>query len=172
MNFKYCPNCGKESSVDNSNPSAYKCTACNWQFWNNPKTSVTTVFVRGDEVLIGTKVDKQFEGQLVLTGGFVDYNESPYDAARREAMEETGVKLVKFDLLDVWHREYDSDNMPPISVVDCVFVITEWEGEHVPSDDVATLEWCPLSYIEDPSHAFTYPGLLKKLNNYLDNQNK
>ncbi len=97
----------------------------------------------------------------------MDYGESAYDAAKREAMEELGVKITKFALLDVWHREYDTENMPPISVIDCGFVVTNWEGTPKPRDDISAIEWRPLEVVEDPAQAFQYPGLLEKLKVFL-----
>lgn len=169
MNF--CPKCGGKSTVAKKDNSNYVCTACDWHFWNNPKTSVTTLFIKDGQVLTAirgsTYSRSDLNGKPELIGGFVDYNESPYDAARREAKEELGVNITNFALLDLWHREYDTKNMPPISVVDCVFVVTGWDGTPEPHDDVAALEWRPLKTVEDPNQAFHYPGLYKKLQNYL-----
>lgn len=171
MNFEYCPKCGKEKSVNNTGNSTFVCTNCGWQFWNNPKTSVTTLFIDGDKVLTAirgsTESRQDLNGKLELTGGFVDYGESAYEAARREAMEELGVTISKFALLDVWSREYDGDNMPPVSVIDCVFVVTKWEGTPEARDDVAALQWSPLEAVEDPDQAFQYPGLLSKLKTFI-----
>lgn len=97
----------------------------------------------------------------------MDYGESAYDAARREAKEELGVTITEFELLDVWHREYDTENMPPISVVDCVFIVTKWEGNPEPQDDISAITWRPLDVVEDPAQAFQYPGLLEKLRAFL-----
>ncbi len=171
MNFNYCPKCGKKDSVSAKDKTTFACSACNWQLWNNPKTSVTTLFIKDNQILTavrGSNDSRQdLNGRLQLTGGFVDYGESAYDAARREAMEELGVKITEFALLDVWHREYDTDNMPPISVVDCTFVVTKWEGTPTPQDDIAALEWRQLEVVDDPAQAFQYPGLLEKLKAFL-----
>jgi NAD+ diphosphatase len=172
MNFNYCPNCGREKAVEKQNNSNYACQSCGWRFWNNPKTSVTTLFIKGDQVLTAIRGIEPFKGRAELIGGFVDYNESPYDAARREALEETGVKITEFALLDVWHREYDTSNMPPLSVVDCTFVVTKWEGTPEPHDDIASLEWRPIETVEDPNQAFHYPGLTKKLKAFLNDRRK
>lgn len=171
MNFNFCPKCGHKNSVVKKSSSTFACSACDWQFWNNPKATVTTLFIKGDQILTavrGSNDSRQdLNGRLQLTGGFVDYGESAYDAAKREAMEELGVKIIEFALLDVWHREYDTENMPPISVVDCVFVVTKWEGTPAPQDDISAIEWRPLGVVNDPAQAFRYPGLLEKLEAFL-----
>ncbi len=171
MNFNYCPQCGHKASVTVKDKTNFVCSACDWRFWNNAKASVTTLFVKDGQVLVATRGSadsrQDLNGRFELIGGFVDYNEDPYDAARREALEELGVTITEFALLDVWHREYDTTNMPAISVVDCTFVVTKWEGEPEPRDDVAALAWQPLEMVEDPAQAFQYPGLLKKLKAFL-----
>jgi 8-oxo-dGTP pyrophosphatase MutT (NUDIX family) len=170
-NFNFCPKCGQKNSISTKSATTIACSACDWQFWNNPKASVTTLFVKNGQILVATRGStdsrQDLNGRLQLTGGFVDYGESAYDAARREAMEELGVTITDFTLLDVWAREYDPDNTPPISVIDCVFVVTKWEGTLVAQDDIAAIEWRPLEVVEDPAQAFEYPGLLKKLKLFL-----
>lgn len=171
MNFSYCPKCGQKGTVEKNSNSTFACSNCNWQFWNNPKTSVTTLFIKDNQILTAVRGSddsrQDLNGRLQLTGGFVDYGESAYDAAKREAMEELGVKITEFALLDVWHREYDTENMPPISVIDCTFVVTGWEGDPKPHDDISAIEWRPLEVVEDPTQAFEYPGLLEKLKAFL-----
>ena len=109
MIFNYCPRCGQNNTVLEKNGSAFACSACNWQFWNNPKTTVTTLFVKDNQVLMATRGSNEsrqdLNGKLELVGGFVEYGESAYDAARREAKEELGVDITEFTLLDVWSRE-------------------------------------------------------------------
>lgn len=171
MSFIYCPKCGEKDTVTAKGNTTFACTSCDWQFWNNPKTSVTTLFIKDGQILTAKRKSddsrQDLNGRLQLTGGFVDYGESAYDAARREAKEELGVTLKEFALLDVWDREYDTVNIPPISVVDCVFVITEWEGTPTAQDDISDLEWRELEVVEDPAQAFQYPGLLEKLKAFL-----
>lgn len=176
MNFNFCPKCGQEGSVTKKSDSTYACSNCDWQFWNNPKTSVSTFFIKDNKILTTTRDSddsrQDLNGRLQLTGGFVDYGESAYEAAKREAMEELGVTITEFTLLDVWHREYDSDNMPPISVVDCAFVVTKWEGEPVAQDDISGIEWRPFEVVYDPAQAFQYPGLLEKLKAFVENNDR
>ncbi len=171
VNFNYCPKCGQKNSVVKKSNSNFACSICGWQFWNNPKTSVTTLFIKDNLILTAVRGSdgsrQDLNGRLQLIGGFVDYNESAYDAAKREAMEELCVTITEFALLDVWYREYDTENMPPISVIDCTFVVTNWEGTPKPQDDISAIEWRPLEVIEDQAQAFQYPGLLEKLKAFL-----
>lgn len=171
MNFNFCPKCGQNNSVTQKNKTTLACSACGWQFWNNAKASVTTLFIKDSQILTAVRGSddsrQDLNGRLQLTGGFVDYGESAYDAARREAMEELGVKITEFTLLDVWNRKYDTKNMPPISVVDCVYVVTKWDGSPEAQDDIASIEWLPLEVVEDPAQAFEYVGLLEKLKAFL-----
>lgn len=171
MNFNYCPNCGKQGAVQKKDDSTFICDACDWHFWNNPKAAATTLFVKDNMVLVATRAStysrQDLNGRPELIGGFVNYNESVRNAARREALEEVGVEITEMALLDVWHHEYDANNMPPVSALDCVFVVTAWKGEFKTGDDVASLEWRPLEMVEDPNLSFAYPGLAAKLKAFL-----
>jgi 8-oxo-dGTP pyrophosphatase MutT (NUDIX family) len=171
MNFKYCANCGQKGTVNLNGTTEYICSSCDWHFWNNPKASVTTLFVKDNQILTAVRAStysrQDLNGQPELIGGFIGYNENHYDAARREAWEELGVEITEIALLDIWNLEYDSKNMPPVSVTDCVFVVTGWKGTPKPRDDVSALVWRPLEAVEDPAQAFKYPGILAKLKKFL-----
>ena len=65
---------------------------------------VTAVILRGDEVLLGRRSDT---GALTPITGIVDPGEEPAEAARREALEEAGVRI-RVDRLAWVHRNVRS----------------------------------------------------------------
>jgi ADP-ribose pyrophosphatase YjhB (NUDIX family) len=163
MDFTYCPKCGKKDTVQKISDTDYECSNCAWHFWNNTKLCVTPIFVKDDQVLVSRRGREPHKGKLDIMGGFAEYGEGPYEAAKREAMEETSLTIHELCLVDVWHREY----VPGIYVVDVVLLVTKWEGTPKAGDDVASLEWQPLEAIEGDDFAFSYPGLVKKLRSLL-----
>jgi 8-oxo-dGTP diphosphatase len=66
-----------------------------------------------------------------IPGGFVDYGESFEDAARREALEETGLEVTLVDLLGVYS---DPARDPRHHTVSAVYIGTA-SGEPVGQDD-------------------------------------
>lgn len=141
-------------------------------FWNNPKGTASVLFVReagqGHEVLIGKRAIDPFKGKYDIPGGFINFGENPYDGARREMREETGVEPDKLHLLHVGGNLYGDSG---ISTTDIFFICTEWEGTFKPDDDVASLEWKPLDFLRMQDElAWFIPGLADQASDYLSRQ--
>lgn len=142
--------------------TAYECTKCGWQFWNNAKASVAIVFVQDGQILMSERGIEPNKGMLDLPGGFVDFGETAYQAAAREAKEEVGVTIARKDLelLEVYHNPYSAG----VFTIDLIFLARHWEGEFTPGDDCAALTWKPFEFINDPQFAEKfYTGLDKIL---------
>lgn len=71
-----------------------------------PKTPLLTVdcVIIDDEnrVLLIRRLNPPFKGQFALPGGFVDIGETVEEAACREVLEETGLRLEKLSLVGVY----------------------------------------------------------------------
>jgi ADP-ribose pyrophosphatase YjhB (NUDIX family) len=159
MMFQFCPSCGTKGSVQQQNATDYECTNCAWHFWNNAKAATAIAFVKDGKLLVVKRKRKPNEGKYELAGGFVDYGESAYDGAVREAREELGITLQPKDLelAEIYWNRYDAG----ISTVDITFITRTWQGKLTPNDDVAALEWKPFDFIYDPSFCQTYTNLDK-----------
>ena len=70
-----------------------------------------------------------------IVGGFVDYGECLEDAARREAEEETGLKVELIDLLGMYSDPSRDDRLHTISAV----YIAEAVGEPKADDDAKSV---------------------------------
>ncbi|MEM4762187.1 MAG: 8-oxo-dGTP diphosphatase, partial [Thermofilum sp.] len=91
----------------------------------------TLVFLlRGDEVLLIRKKRGFGQGKYNGVGGKVEQGENLVDAARREVLEEVGVKVGELEYRGV--LEFYSSRREPDWVVH-VFVSTDFEGEPRPS---------------------------------------
>lgn len=117
--YKFCPKC--------SSPLKYKkrdgkkrliCPKCDFVLWSNPKPTVTVVVSNNKGgILMTRRARTPFKGWWCLPGGFVEYQESPEDAARREIQEEVGTKIKNLRLLGV----YQIDNDPRGVHIDIIY---------------------------------------------------
>jgi ADP-ribose pyrophosphatase YjhB (NUDIX family) len=160
MNVHFCPNCGS-SDIHKQNVTNFKCDACGYVIWNNPKTCVGVIFLKGDEILVSERSIAPNKGRYDFPGGFIEYNEDPYHAAIREIHEETSVEVERssLQLLAAYTHEY----LPGVSVVDLLFVVQDWAGKFTPQDDSADLVWKPISFIANEAFAPPYRDLASRL---------
>lgn len=137
-----------------------------------PALTVDAVLLKGNEILLIQRGRDPYQGKWALPGGFVDVGERVEDAARRELMEETGLRGDIVDLLGVWS---DPSRDPRGHTVSVVFVckvggIVQLEA----GDDAAEARWFDLDKL--PELAFDHaeicaaakrwvgaPGNLEKL---------
>ncbi len=109
------------------------------------------------EILLVQRKEDPFKGMWALPGGFMEIQESLEEAARRELLEETGIRsgdLIRFDT-------YDSPGRDPRGrTITQVFVMI-WNpnmGEPVAGSDAADLHWFDLTGL--PELAFDHAGIV------------
>lgn len=98
----FCPRCGHAvqhgEHFGRLRPS---CPECGWVHYADPKVAVAVLVMNQDKVLLARRVNDPFRGDWTLPGGFVDAGEDPAQAAERECLEETGLRVRVTRLLDV-----------------------------------------------------------------------
>ena len=115
-----------------------------------PLVGVTAVIFRGDEVLLGRRSDN---GALTPITGIVDPGEEPADAARREALEEAGVRI-RVERLASVHQvpRIVYENGDEADYLDLTFRCTWLDGEPYPADgEMTDLAWHGLADMHDLS---------------------
>ena len=93
--FSYCPVCSKKMVQFDEFKS--KCSSCTYTDWNNP-TPVVACLVIHDNHAILARNQSWPEGMFSVISGFLEYQESPIECARRETLEEFNLnaKTIKF----------------------------------------------------------------------------
>jgi ADP-ribose pyrophosphatase YjhB (NUDIX family) len=100
----------------------------------NPVPTVDIIIEYGEGIVL-IKRKNPPEG-WALPGGFVDYGESLEDAAVREALEETGLKV---RLLRQFHTYSDPRRDPRMHTISTVFIASASGGAKA-GDDAAELK--------------------------------
>ncbi|MGE9270631.1 MAG: NUDIX hydrolase [Verrucomicrobiales bacterium] len=96
--YRFCPICGSANYILKS--SVRQCGDCGHSDFNSPITAVAVwVFDREGRVFLIRRAKDPGRGKFAPPGGFVDAGESLEAAARREVLEEVGLKLEALDYL-------------------------------------------------------------------------
>lgn len=91
-----------------------------------------------DRVLLIRRGRPPFEGHHALPGGFVDVGEPVEEAARRELLEETGVKAGKLTLIGIYSAP---DRDPRFHTASAAFLTRVRRADARAGDDAAAVEW-------------------------------
>ncbi|MCA9908545.1 MAG: NUDIX domain-containing protein [Anaerolineae bacterium] len=134
----FCPICGATTTMrERFGKARPVCSQCNHTIFFEPKVAVV-VFVTNDEhVLLVQRANDPARGTWALPAGFVDPDEDPRAAARREILEETGLTVEIKQLIDVLHRP-DANGLADIVIAFRAEVIG---GQLNAGDDAADAGW-------------------------------
>lgn len=73
----------------------------------NWRQSVTGVVVENNKVLLARHTYGNGKDMLIIPGGYVNYNETPQDALKREYLEETGVCVDPIKIIGIRFNMHD-----------------------------------------------------------------
>jgi len=139
--YRYCPQCARPLQDRPAFGRVRRvCPACGFIHFHDLKVGAAALVERGDEILLLLRPpDDAFDpATWGLPAGFVEYDESPRQAAAREAGEETGLQVEVGELFGVYF--YTDD--PRGNGVLVVYRATAAGGDLQPQpDEVAALRW-------------------------------
>jgi ADP-ribose pyrophosphatase YjhB (NUDIX family) len=156
MKIIYCTECAQ--ILTKKDPTRYICPVGH-EFFNNPRTGASVVFMQDGKVLVAKRKHAPKQGLYGIPGGFLEYGEATYDAAIREMLEETTVRVTNMTLLATHTVEYDENE----TVCGVIYLAHAWEGTFAANDDSSELEWVSIDFIDSNQFAWSYPGLTDKL---------
>ncbi|MBP2445658.1 NUDIX domain-containing protein [Rhizobium leguminosarum] len=119
-----------------------------------PGFGVGVVILRDAKVLLYKRLRPPEAGYWNIVGGKVDHMEPAEQAARREAEEETGLKIGRIEKIGMTEQIIDTDRQHWISLL---YLACDVEGEPqlTEPDKLSDFGWFPIKDLPKPLSAFT-----------------
>jgi 8-oxo-dGTP diphosphatase len=136
---RYCADCGAPVA-DGSVPDRRDCPACGSSHYRNAKPCAGALIVRDGRLLLARRGVAPRLGAWDIVGGFVHPDEHPADAARREALEETGLTVRIGDCLGMYVDQYGDDAGSDYTL-NVYYLCEAPAGLPVATSDVRELAW-------------------------------
>ena len=141
--FRFCPICAAELVWHESDGRPRQvCPACGFIHYQNPTPAAGCLVEHDGRVLMVQRKYPPYVGGWTLPAGFIEYDETPEQAAVREMGEETGLEVRLTGLFGVfpWYQEF-KDGQAHENGVLIVYRGTVTGGELRPGDDAQTAGW-------------------------------
>lgn len=106
--YKFCPNCKtklERKLIDGRD--RFFCPKCDFIFWNNPKPVVSILLHNNDKILMLQRANEPLKDYWCLPGGYINYDETPEEAVKREVSEEIGTDIFIDSLIGVYRIDND-----------------------------------------------------------------
>ena len=104
--FKFCPKCGSDGFVCDSEKSL-ACAKCGFRYYINMSAAVAAIIHNDkNEILFTIRKHDPAAGFLDLPGGFVDLGETAENAVIREVFEELNLEITKMVFIGTFTNKY------------------------------------------------------------------
>ena len=151
--WRFCPRCAGPLTPGDGR---VECPRCGTVVWANPAPTACALVEDGaGRLLLGRRAHEPFRGRWDTPGGYLEEDEHPLDALRRELLEETGLEIEPLDFLGAWMDRYGDGEAAPWTL-NLYWRARVAGGELLAGDDVAELAWFEPDALPGPAEtAFT-----------------
>lgn len=126
MTTRYCYQCGnvvEPRLVDHREREV--CPVCGWVYYVQLKVGAAVIIERENKLLLLQRAYEPWLGSWMIPAGYVEADEDPKDAAKREVLEETSLDVELGDLVKTYYFADD----PRGNGVAFVYRATKVSGE-------------------------------------------
>ncbi len=121
-----------------------------------PRVGVDVVILKGGRVVLVRRGNPPFRGRFALPGGFLEPGETVEQGARREAREETRLRIVLTGMVGVYSEPGRDPRGPVVTIA---FRARPVSGTLRGGDDAAEAKWFPAE--RPPPLAFDHRKILR-----------
>ena len=140
-----CVRCGTRLHRELGNPRTIRCPLCRFRMYDYPRACAGVIVLKGDRVLVLRRDHPPKRGWLDTPGGFIDAGESIERAARRELLEETGLRVGQLEWLGYYWDRYYLRGFGYFPTMNFSFLARWKSGTPRAADDAASVEWIPIA---------------------------
>jgi ADP-ribose pyrophosphatase YjhB (NUDIX family) len=134
----FCSQCGHALAMqEHYGLPRPACPSCGHIEFFSPNVAVLALVESEGKVLLVQRKHEPKQGYWALPAGFMEWNEDPAVAARREVLEETGLTISIDGLIDVYHTPSDG-GLADIVIAYRGMVVS---GTAQPMNDAEALGW-------------------------------
>jgi len=126
-----------------------------------PAYTVDIAIFQTDKILLIKRGHPPYQGKWALPGGFMDMNETPEQAAKRELKEETGLIIEKLEQFKTYGAIDRDPRHRTISTVYYTILDDTKKTSIIAGDDAAEAEWFSVKKL--PELAFDHDVILEEL---------
>lgn len=123
------------------------CVICAFE---NPKPTATAIAVRNNCLLVAKRSVEPFKGEWDFVGGYLQKDETPEEALRREVREELGIDVQCATFLGAFPGDasYNGTHYPALSFA----YLVEFDGDIVLNEENEAIAWMPLRSLDSVAY--------------------
>ena len=123
----------------------FVCRRCGYRLYDYPRACAGMIVVKGDAVLLLRRGEAPKRGFVDIPGGFIEADETPERAARRELAEETGLRVGRIEWLGSYADRYYLRGFGWFPTINFYWLARWRAGRPRAADDAASAEWLPVA---------------------------